>query len=278
MSYLSRVKTWIAGEILYASDLNAEFNNAINSQIPEPSGIAQGDMLYKGASDWEKLPAGTAGQALVTGGASANPSFAGMTTQGDIEYHNGTTRTRLAPGTAGYILKTGGVAANPSWLNPATLGITGEVRAWAGAEASPPSGWLLCDGDDVSRTTYAGLFAVIGETYGVGDGSTTFNLPDFRGRAILGVNNSGLPNGANGSFTTRDRGDEGGVETHTLTENEIPAHVHGIGGASDLGTLDDNDYRLNPGGSSVGNSKSTGGGAAHQNMMPFGVANYIIKT
>lgn len=52
---------------------------------------------------------------------------------------------------------------------------------------TPPSGWLLCDGSAVSRATYAGIFSVVGVAYGVGDGSTTFNLPDFRGRTFVGV-------------------------------------------------------------------------------------------
>jgi microcystin-dependent protein len=61
---------------------------------------------------------------------------------------------------------------------------TGTMTAFGGATA--PSGWLLCNGSAVSRTTFAGLFAVIGTTYGAGDGSTTFNLPDLRQRFPLG--------------------------------------------------------------------------------------------
>jgi len=77
---------------------------------------AQGDILYaSSASAFARLGAGTAGQALTTAGAAANPAWAGMTTQGDIEYHNGTTRTRLGPGTAGQVLETQGAAANPAW-------------------------------------------------------------------------------------------------------------------------------------------------------------------
>jgi Microcystin-dependent protein len=63
----------------------------------------------------------------------------------------------------------------------------GTVLPFAGAV--PPTGWLLCDGSNVSRTTYARLFAVIGTTYGAGDGSTTFGLPDLRGEFIRGLDN-----------------------------------------------------------------------------------------
>ena len=68
--------------------------------------------------------------------------------------------------------------------------ITGEGKLWFTATA--PTGWLLCDGSAVSRTTYADLFAVIGQTYGAGDG-TTFNLPDFRGRVPAGPDGVNFP-------------------------------------------------------------------------------------
>jgi microcystin-dependent protein len=55
------------------------------------------------------------------------------------------------------------------------------------AASSAPSGWLLCDGTAVSRTTYSALFTAISTAYGVGDGSTTFNVPDFRGRSVIGA-------------------------------------------------------------------------------------------
>lgn len=73
----------------------------------------------------------------------------------------------------------GAVVASVEQGNPA-----GAVITFAGA--TPPSGYLECDGSAVSRSTYAKLFSVIGETYGVGDGSTTFNLPDLRGEFIRG--------------------------------------------------------------------------------------------
>lgn len=87
-----------------------------------------------------------------------------------------------------------------------TLIPTGCVQAFAGA--TTPQGWLLCDGSAVSRTDYADLYAVIGDTYGAGDGSTTFNLPNLvdkfvEGSATAGtVKSAGLPN-IIGSFTIR---------------------------------------------------------------------------
>jgi microcystin-dependent protein len=69
------------------------------------------------------------------------------------------------------------------------VGMTGVVLPFAGS--SPPSGWLLCNGQQVSRTTYPELFAAIGTTFGVGDGSTTFNVPDLRGRVAAGKDDMG---------------------------------------------------------------------------------------
>lgn len=90
----------------------------------------------------------------------------------------------------------------------------GSILMFAGTTA--PSGYLVCDGSAVSRTTYATLFGIIGTTYGTGDGSTTFNLPDLSGRVTMGVS-SGYALAATG-----------GEETHQLLTTEIPGHTHGI--------------------------------------------------
>lgn len=101
---------------------------------------------------------------------------------------------------------------------------TGSVIPYAGESA--PDGWLLCDGAAVSRTTYAALFAVIGTTFGSGDGSTTFNLPDLRGRVAVGVTsdaNLGQTEGAT-SYTADTAG-------HILTADELAPHSHEENGA-----------------------------------------------
>ena len=116
----------------------------------------QGDVLYQAASTLARLAAGTAGQALTTGGAGANPAFAGLTTQGDVEYHNGTTRTRLAPGTSGQFLKTQGPSANPVWANPpqiATGTYTGngaDNRSITGIGFQPDIVFIWGHADDIS--------------------------------------------------------------------------------------------------------------------------------
>ena len=90
----------------------------------------------------------------------------------------------------------------------------GIVMPFAGSTA--PQGYLLCDGSAVSRTDYATLFAVIGTTFGIGDGSTTFNVPDMGGRIALGESQSHV------------LGSMGGSETVTLQTANLPAHGHTI--------------------------------------------------
>lgn len=92
--------------------------------------------------------------------------------------------------------------------------LVGEIIGFGGGVA--PTGWLICDGSAVSRATYASLFAVVGTTYGIGDGTTTFNLPDLAGR---------FPLGADGDHA---RGTIGGLEQITIGLTNLPSHTHTI--------------------------------------------------
>lgn len=140
-----------------------------------------------------------------------------------------------------------------------------------------PTGWLLCYGQAVSRSTYAALFAVIGTTFGAGDGSTTFNLPDMRGRVPLGQDDMGGSSANRVTDTQADSiGGSAGAETHTLATSEMPAHTHGYQTANDITIGSVNGYRI-IGNASVGlATTSTGGGGAHNNVQPFLTVNYII--
>jgi len=157
------------------------------------------------------------------------------------------------------------------------------------AATSAPSGWLLAYGQAISRSTYSDLFTAIGTTYGTGDGSSTFNVPDLRGRVVAGQDDMG---GSSANRMTTPNGDTlgatGGAETHTLTEAQLAAHDHAITGT----------YRRDEGSSPGGNfphgsargtnidisgflditASNAGSGEAHNNVQPTIILNYIIKT
>ncbi|RUQ06984.1 hypothetical protein D8M34_05810 [Microbacterium sp. HSID17254] len=161
----------------------------------------------------------------------------------------------------------------------------GIVTAYAGGTA--PAGWLLCDGSAVSRTVYAALFSAIGTAYGVGNGSSTFNLPDLRGRVPVG-NDSGQT-----EFSTL--GKTGGAKTHSLTSAENGPHTHtqaahshqasgnepfvapGTGTGANV-TTGGGGYVLKSTTTSVAPSiNSSGSGSPHNNLQPYLVLNHIIK-
>lgn len=152
----------------------------------------------------------------------------------------------------------------------------GMMAPYAGSAA--PTGWLLCNAAAVSRTTYAGLFAVIGTTYGVGDGSTTFNLPDLRGRVPMGAG-TGDATDATAHALASKAGTEG--VTLTAAQSGLPAHTH----TTNLATASDSGQTANFGGgtASVQGTKATGANtsaaasAAHNNVQPSLTVNYIIK-
>lgn len=145
----------------------------------------------------------------------------------------------------------------------------GAITSYAGSIA--PTNWLICDGSAISRTTYADLFGVIGTSFGSGNGSTTFNLPDLRSRVPLGKDSR------DADFDTI--GETYGEKNHTLTVNEMPSHAHSVTtqatGTGTWWTLKTfNEERATTAG--YGTS-STGGNQAHNTVQPSLVTNYIIK-
>jgi microcystin-dependent protein len=165
--------------------------------------------------------------------------------------------------------------------------------AWQGAVSAPagtmdlyagstaPTGWLLAYGQAVSRSTYADLFAVLSTTYGAGDGSTTFALPDMRGRVPAGLDNMGGSAASRLTSTvltaSNTLGATGGTQTHTLTEAQMPSHSHTQAQGGSLSTVANVAGGYIVGNQNTSTTQSTGSGAAHLNTQPTIVLNYIIK-
>ncbi len=123
---------------------------------------------------------------------------------------------------------------------------TGLIMPYAGSAA--PTGFLICNGSNISRTTYSALFAIVGTTYGSGDGSTTFGLPNLLGRVVVGLDASQT------EFDTR--GETGGAKTHTLATTEIPSHNHGDGTLA-TDSAGSHDHALTGGGHSHSYDRAT---------------------
>jgi microcystin-dependent protein len=143
-----------------------------------------------------------------------------------------------------------------------------------------PSGWLFCFGQALPRTgIYAQLFDVIGTLYGAGDGSTTFNLPDFRGRVGAGRDDMGgaaasrltAAWGVNGAVL----GANGGAESHQLTVDQMPSHLHGRGAVVGGQVLAAGSNYVVLSGNQ--NTLAAGGNEAHPNLQPTFIVNKIIK-
>ncbi len=147
-----------------------------------------------------------------------------------------------------------------------------------------PEGWLLCDGAGYSRTgDYEALFAAIGTTWGTGDGSTTFNVPDFRGRALIG-SGAGINQNTDGSLaglTLRNAGPSSvGQKNVTLAVSQIPPHNHTY--TDRYGPARHNEAGLI--GTANGTTSETeritgaaGSGGPHNNLQPSAYMNFIIK-
>jgi microcystin-dependent protein len=115
-------------------------------------------------------------------------------------------------------LRSSGLLATPVQF-PA-----GTVISFAGSTA--PEGWMICDGAAISRTNYAGLFAAIGEAWGSGDGSTTFNLPDLRGRFLRGVDNGAGRDPDSAIRTASNTGGNSGDNVGSVQDHAFASHGH----------------------------------------------------
>jgi microcystin-dependent protein len=178
-------------------------------------------------------------------------------------------------------------AVDGSQLTGITTVYPGTVFDYAGTTAPP--GYLLCDGSTVSRTTYAALFTAIGTTYGAGNGTTTFGIPDCRGRFTAGKDDMGGTaasrlTGTTGSVVGTTLGAVGGEQNHQLTYNEMPSHSHTFSGTTpQYGTTGTNGYYGNALYGSRTNLlplgiNSAGADLPHNTVPPVIIFNKIIKT
>lgn len=165
-----------------------------------------------------------------------------------------------------------------SWLPRFGIHGPGDFKLTAYSPVSPPDGWLECNGQEVNRTTYADLFAAIGVLFGNGNGSTTFNVPDFRGNVPVGYHSPG----GDGDGDYDAIGDTEGSKTHTLATGEqnsvasAGAHSHPTGSNNYAGGG-------TPAVSSVASDGAhthplTADAAAHENRQPSLVVGFLVKT
>ena len=181
-------------------------------------------------------------------------------------------------GTSGNVLTSNGSA----WVSSAPNYVpTGGMMMWG--TASAPTGYLLCNGAAVSRSTYSALFAVLGTAYGSGDGSTTFNLPDFRDRFPVGAGTTYSANSQGGSkdaivvshtHTATDSG-----HTHTL-DNPRQAQGGVVGGFSNTPTAGNSGGTIATTDSGTANItvSTNGSSGTNANLPPYLGVYFIIKT
>lgn len=164
-------------------------------------------------------------------------------------------------------------------IEPVINYLVGEIKMYGGIQA--PAGWFFCTGQTVSRTTYSGLFRVIGTLFGAGDGSTTFTLPDFRGRMPIGAGTGTAAGATAQTLGSQPTTGAGGEQTHTLSVAEMPSHEHDP--TARFLTPDVNDGSAAANGPASWGARTaevtslTGGGGAHNILSPVSVVNFIIR-
>jgi microcystin-dependent protein len=157
--------------------------------------------------------------------------------------------------------------------------ITGSIQLWP--TASAPTGYLLCNGSAVSRTTYAGLFTAIGTTFGSGDGSTTFNLPNYADRFPIGIGTIAATVGTTGG--TKDAIVVSHTHTATVTD---PGHFHSVNAGGTASNSLNSGGTVNLAGSNTGTkttgitvaNSTEGSSGTNQNLPPYLGISFIIKT
>ena len=168
---------------------------------------------------------------------------------------------------------------------------TATIVPWS--DSSIPSGFLECNGAAVSRSTYSALFAIIGATYGAGDGATTFNLPDFQDNVPMGKSGTKALASTGGANTVASSGNVGGSTANaTLTEGQLASHQHSFSTTNPASPVQGANVAAGfPSSAGTKNTNNTGSGTGHSHNMsatftgdatsvlqPYLTVIYIIKT
>ena len=170
---------------------------------------------------------------------------------------------------------------------------TATIVPWS--SASVPSGFLECDGSAVSRSTYSALFAIVGTTYGSGDGSSTFNVPNLQDNVAVGKSNNKALASTGGANTVTSTGNVGGSTANaTLSESQLASHSHGInasnpqspfvgaglhvGFPATINNATKNSRNAGSGSGHSHNMSATFSGDATSVIQPYLTVIYIIKT
>ncbi len=280
----------------FLDEIDAEFTGWSSGVIASRPAAGTAGRVYLATDDRTSSPNGTLyfdnGTAWVI--APTNNYAAGVIasrprtgTRGQLFYATddttaGTNGTLYVfDGTSWNQIQTGGATSLASSVTQVFA--AGDLKMTAKSRAD--AGWLMCDGTAYSRTTYAALFTAISTTYGAGDGSTTFNVPDLRGRVAVG------PDGSAGRLSANDAlGQASGSETHSHGSGSYTAgsHSHAISGEPNAnagafqggGINVDRPVNNHSHGGATGASTAsvTGTSTTVSNMPPYQIVNYVIKT
>lgn len=212
----------------FESYVGRNYSTTVTTSVPATGGTSRTDLIYAHITDpgqsghypTEPTVAAPIETRVIT---NVSPTITRLQDHPGYEKQSGLALARITRPANTTTVQTSHITDLRVLLETATSPL-GQVTMFAGGTV--PFGWLFCQGQEVSRSTYGPLYSIIGTSFGPGNGTTTFNLPDFRGRAPVGVG-TGDASGA----TPHTLGQKKGKETHAFTAAEMPSHTHTMASA-----------------------------------------------